>query len=321
MNSEDGREWVATRLRVIFQREADLVMARVDVSTGLAEFHARLLRDRRHRAIRALVACLVLLIGIAAAVGLARAVHHPQPVRPPTIDPGGPRLNDPSAVPLLPGGEFTGSGRRYLAPGFGPEFSVEEPPAPWALLAPYDTENASRTMGRPERGAVYLVRGDRTHSTQLLTFLIWRNVLDDNLRQTRAPSALAAWLATNPHLANVTAQPAIVSGMNAMQVDAKVASVPAHDRPQNYCGRPLTFTRCLLLADNAEERGAVPDGFYRGRIGPRAAVVGKDQLVRFWIVRLSNGEQLVIHASAPPEQFDRFISEADQIVKSLVIAT
>jgi len=319
VNTEYDRERVATRLRGVFQREADLATAQVDVSTRLAEFHAKLQRGRQHRVVRALVACLVLLIGIAAAIGLARAVDHLQPVHPPTIDPGGPRLNDPSAVPLPPGGKFTGSGRRYLAPGFGPEFSFEEPPAPWALPL-YDTENASRTMGRPERGAVYLVRGDKTRSTQLLTFLIWRNVLDEHMRQTPAPPDLAAWLATSPHLANVTRQPATVSGMRAVRVDAKVASVPSYDRPE-YCGRPLTFGRCLLIADNAESPGTVPDGLYRGRTGPRAAAVGKDQLVRFWIVRLPNGEQLVIHASAPPKQFDTFIREVDQIVKSLVIAT
>jgi hypothetical protein len=143
-------------------------------------------------------------------------------------------------------------------------------------------------------------------------------VLDDNFQPSPAPPDIAAWLAGNPHLANVQKRSDTVAGLAAVRVDAKLTSIPAHDPPGQYCHRPVR--KCLLLADNADGTNAVDDGLYEGRPGPKPAYVELGSLVRFWIIRLPNGERLVIQASAQPAEFDPFIADVDQILKSLVIA-
>jgi hypothetical protein len=317
--SGERHDQVVADLRAAFQEDADLAMAQADVGSAFAEFGARLRRDRHRRAVRAIAACLVLLAGIAAAIGVAHEVHQRPPViTPPSPDPGGPRLNDPNALPIERGQEFTGHGRRYFSPGFGPELSFITPSSGWSVGGPTATHPARNAPGHPHRGALYLVRGDSTNSTQLLTFLIWRNVLDDNFRPSPAPPDIAAWLAGNPHLANVRKQTDTVADFAAVRVDAKLTSIPAHELPGQYCHRPVR--KCLLLADNADGTNAVTDGLYEGRPGPKPASVELGALVRFWIIRLSNGERLVIQASAQPADFDPFITEVDQLLQSLVIA-
>jgi hypothetical protein len=316
--SGDRQAQVVAHLRAAFREDADRAMAQADVGSAFVEFGARYRRDRHYRAVRAIAACLALLAGIAAAIGIMHGFYQqPRVTGPPASDPGGPRLNDPDASVPRPEQPFTGQGRRYLAEGFGPEFAFIEPPAPWRIAGPGTEEGHSFELGRPERGALYLVRGESKRSTQRLTFLVWRNVLDDHPRPSPTPPQLASWLAANRHLANVSQQPDTVSGMTAVRVDATVDSTPAYGSTQ-YCNPPMI--RCLLLADNAEQQGAGEKRLYGGRVGPRAAYVERGALVRFWIVPLSNGEQLVIHGSAQPADFGIFIAEADQIVKSLVIA-
>jgi hypothetical protein len=318
MNGERPDQVVA-RLRAAFHEDADLAMAQADVGSAFVDFGARLRKDRHRRAVRAIVACLALLAGITAAIGVAHEVHERPPViTPPTPDPGGPRLNDPSALPIEPGQQFTGRGQRYLSPGFGPEFSFAEPPSRWSVGGPVSAHIGANAISRPHRGALYLVRGDSTRSTQLLTFLIWRNVLDDNFQPSPAPRDIAAWLAGNPHMANVRRQSDTVAGFAAVRVDAKLATIPDHDVPQQYCHPPVT--RCLLLADNANRTNAIADGQYEGRPGPKPAYIELGAAVRFWIIQLPNDERLVIQASAQPADFDPFIAEVDQILKSLVIA-
>jgi hypothetical protein len=97
-----------------------------------------------------------------------------------------------------------------------------------------------------------------------------------------------------------------------------VTSIPAHDTPEAYCQRPVT--KCLLLADNADETNRVTDGGYEGRPGPKPAYIELGARVRFWIIPLPNGERLVINAAAQPGEFDPFITEVEQIINSLVIA-
>jgi hypothetical protein len=143
-------------------------------------------------------------------------------------------------------------------------------------------------------------------------------VLDDNFQPSPAPPDIAAWLKANPHLADVRRQSDTVAGWAAVRVDARLATIPDHEVPQQYCHPPVT--RCLLLADNADRTNPVADGQYEGRPGPKPAYVELGALVRFWIVQLPNGERLVIQASAPPADFDPFIGEVDQILTSLVIA-
>jgi len=164
------------------------------------------------------------------------------------------------------------------------------------------------------------VRGNSDRSTQLLTFLIWRNVLDDNFQPTPAPPDIAAWLAANPHLAGVQQQSDTVAGLAAVRVDARVTSIPAHppQLQQEYCQRPVR--KCLLLADNADQTNTVTDGLYKGRPGSKPAYIELGARVRFWIIPLPNGERLVINASAQPAEFEPFIAEAEQIIKSLIIA-
>jgi hypothetical protein len=318
MNGEHHDQVVA-RLRAAFQQDADLAMAQADVGSAFVEFGARLRRDRHRRAVRAIAACLALLAAITAAIGITHELHERQHViTPPRPDPGGPRLNDPTALPIKPGQEFTGGGQRYFSPGFGPEFSFIAPSSRWSVGGPTSTHPVQNPPGRPHQGALYLVRGDSTRSTQLLTFLIWRNVLDDNFQPSPAPRDIAAWLAANPHLADVQPQPDTVAGMAAVRVDAKLTSIPAHDPPGQYCHRPVR--KCLLLADTADGTNTVTDGLYEGRPGPKPAYVELGALVRFWIIRLPSGERLVIQASAQPAQFDPLITETDQILNSLVIA-
>ena len=97
-----------------------------------------------------------------------------------------------------------------------------------------------------------------------------------------------------------------------------MTSIPNHEPTEAYCQRPVT--KCLLLADNADETNRVTDGLYEGRPGPKPAYIELGAVVRFWIIPLPNGERLVINASAQPPDFDPFIAEVDQIIKSLVIA-
>jgi hypothetical protein len=318
MNGERPDQVVA-HLRAAFQQDADVAMARADVGSAFVEFGARLRRDRHRRAVRAIAACLALLAAVTAAIGVTHELHERRPViTPPTPDPGGPRLNDPRALSIKPGQEFTGGGQRYLSPGFGPEFSFIQPPSPWSVGGPVSLHTGeANAVGRPHRGALYLVRGDSSRSTQLLTFLIWRNVLDDNFQPSPAPPDIAAWLAANPHLADVQRQGDNVAGLAADRVDATVTSIPAHELPQQYCRRPVK--KCLLLADNADQTNTVTDGLYN-RPGPKPAYIELGARVRFWIIPLPNGERLVITASAQPADFDPFIVEAGQILKSLVIA-
>jgi hypothetical protein len=319
MNGERPDQVVA-RLRAAFHEEADRAMAQADVRSAFVEFGAKLRKDRHRRAVRAIAACLALLAGITAAIGVTHELHERQPViTPPPQDPGGPRLNDPRALPIEPGQVFTGKGQRYFSPGFGPEFSFVEPPSRWSVGGPTSTHAVQNPPGRPHRGALYLVRGDSTRSTQLLTFLIWRHVLDDNFHPSPAPPDIAAWLAENPHLANARRQSDTVAGLAAVRVDAKLATIPDYEVPQQYCHPPVA--RCLLLADNADRPNAVPpDGLYKGRPGPKPAYIELGAAVRFWIIRLPNGERLVVQASAQPADFDPFIAEVDQILTSLVIA-
>jgi hypothetical protein len=319
--SDQRHDDVVSRLRVALREEADLAMTQADVGSAFVDFGARLHRDRRRRATRAIAACLALLAALAA-VGIMRENTHRQPViEPPTPDRGGPRLNDPRALPIEPGQEFTGHGRRYFSPGFGPEFSFIEPAARWSVGGPISGHGGeANAIAQPHQGALYLVRGDSTRSTQLLTFLIWRNVLDDNVQPSPAPPDIAAWLAANPHLADVQQQSDTVAGLAAVRVDATVASIPARPipPPEPYCQRPVR--ECLLLADNADQTNRVTDGLYLGRPGAKPAYIELGARVRFWIIPLPNGERLVINAAAQPAQFDPFIAEVDQIVKSLVIA-
>lgn len=316
MNGERHDQVVAD-LRAALQEEADQAMAQTDASSAFARFGAKRRRDRQYRAVRAIAACLALLAAIAAAISVTHGIHQRQPLITPP-DPGGPRLNDPSALPIEPGQEFTAHGQRYLSPGFGPEFAFVEPDSRWSVGGPVSAHVGANAIGQPHRGALYLVRGDSSSSTQLLTFLIWRNVLDDNFKPSPAPPDIAAWLAANPHLAEVRQQSDTVAGWPALRVDARVTSIPAHALPQQYCQRPVR--KCLLLADNADQKNTVTDGLYRGRPGPKPAYVELGARVRFWIIRLLNGERLVIQASAQPADFDPFIAEVDQIVKSLKIA-
>lgn len=325
--SAERHDQVIARLRAAFQEEADLAMAQADVGSAFVEVAARLRKDRRRRAARAIAACLALLAGIAAAIVVAHELHERPPVITPP-DPGGPRLNDPNALPIEPGQEFTGHGQRFLSPGFGPEFSFVEPPSRWSLGGPASVSFVTgltvpnsgpiQPPGHPRRGALYLLRGDTARSTQLLTFLIWRNVLDDNFQPSPAPPEIAAWLAGNPHLADVWQQSDTIAGFAAVRVDAKVTSIPAHEVPEQYCPTPVR--KCLLLADNADRTNTVDDGLYDGRPGPKPAYVELGALVRFWIIRLPNGERLVIQASAQAADFDPFIAEVNKILKSLVIA-
>jgi hypothetical protein len=327
--SAEHDDQVVARLRAAFQEEADLAMAQADVGSAFVEFGVRLRKDRRYRAARAIAACLALLAGIAAAITVVHELHERPPViTPPLPDPGGPRLNDPNALPIEPDQQFTGHGQRYVSPGFGPEFSLIEPLSRWSLGGPTSIKFAGgltvpnsgpiHPPAQPRRGALYLVRGDRTRSTQLLTFLIWRNVLDDNFQPSPAPPDIAAWLAGNPHLVDVRQQSDAIAGFAAIRVDAKVTSIPAHEVPEQYCPTPVR--KCLLLADNADRTNTIDDGLYEGRPGPKPAYIELGALVRFWIIRLPNGERLVIQASAQPADFDPFIAEVDQILKSLVIA-
>jgi hypothetical protein len=317
--SGERPDQVVTHLRAAFQQDADLAMARADVGSAFVEFGVRLRRDRHRRAVRAIAACLALLAGITAAIGVTHELHERQPViTPPTQDPGGPRLNDPSALPIQPGQEFTGHGRRYFSPGFGPEFSFIAPSSRWSVGGPVSAHIGANAISRPHQGALYLVRGDSTRSTQLLTFLIWRNVLDDNFHPSPAPPDIAAWLAASPHLPDVHQQPDTVAGMAAVRVDARLTSIPPRELPQQYCHPPVT--KCLLLADNADRTNTVADGLYEGRPGPKPAYLELGALVRFWIIPLPNGERLVIQASAQPAQFDALIAETGQILNSLVIA-
>lgn len=321
MNGE-RHDQVVTHLRAAFQEEADLAMAQADVGSAFVEFGARLRRDRHRRAVRAIAACLALLAGITAAIGITHELHDRRPViTPPTPDPGGPRLNDPTALPIEPGQEFTGHGRRYFSPGFGPEFSFVEPPSRWSVGGPVSMHNGEvNAFAKPHRGALYVVRGDSTRSTQLLTFLIWRNVLDDNFQPSPAPPDIAAWLAANPHLADVQPQSDTVAGLAAVRVDASVASIPGPPipPPQPYCQQPVK--KCLLLADNADGTNTITNGLYIERPGPKPAYLELGARVRFWIIPLPNGERLVINASAQPADFAPFIAEVDQIIKSLIIA-
>jgi len=317
MNGE-RQDQVVARLRAGLRDEADLAMDQADVGSAFVEFGARLRRDRRRRAVRALAACLALLAAVAA-VGIMREYTNRQPViEPPKPDRGGPRLHDPSARPIEMGQQFTGRGRRFFSPGFGPEFSFVEPASRWSIGGPVAAHGVQRPKGEPHRGALYLVRGDSSDSTQILTFLIWRKVLDDNFQPSPAPPDIAAWLAANPHLADVHQQPDTVAGLAAVRVDARVTSIPQHDTPEAYCQRPVT--RCLLLADNADETNRITDGGYKGRPGPKPAYIELGARVRFWIIPLPNGERLVINAAAQPAEFDPFIAEVQQIIKSLVIA-
>jgi hypothetical protein len=315
----EHHDQVVAGLRAAFQEDADLAMAQADVGSAFVEFGARLRRDRHRRAVRAIVACLALLAAITAAIGVTHELHERQHViTPPTPDPGGPRLNDPTARPIEPGQELTGRGQRYFSPGFGPEFSFVEPASRWSVGGPVSAHIGANAISQPHQGALYLVRGDSTRSTQLLTFLIWRNVLNDNFHPSAAPPDIAAWLAANPHLADVQQQPDTVAGMAAVRVDAKLTSIPPHELPQQYCHPPVR--KCLLLADTAGETNTVTDGLYEGRPGPKPAYLELGALVRFWIIQLPNGERLVIQASAQPDQFDALIAETDQILNSLVIA-
>ena len=317
MNGE-RHDHVVTHLRAAFQEEADLAMARADVGSAFVEFGARLRRDRHRRAVRTIAACLAPLAAITAAIGITHELHGRQPViTPPTPDPGGPRLNDPTALPIKLGQEFTG-GQRYFSPGFGPEFSFIAPRSRWSVGGPASAHIGANAISGPHQGALYLVRGDSTRSTQLLTFLIWRNVLDDNFHPSPAPPDIAAWLAANPHLADVHPQSDTVAGMAAVRVDARLTSIPPHELPQEYCHPPVR--KCLLLADTAGKTNTVTDGLYEGRPGPKPAYVELGALVRFWIIRLPSGERLVIQASAQPAQFDALIAETDQILNSLIIA-
>jgi hypothetical protein len=318
MNGEHPDQVVA-HLRAAFQQDAGLAMAQADVGSAFVEFGAKLRRDRHRRAVRAVAACLALLAAITAAIAVTHEFHARQHViAPPTPDPGGPRLNDPRALPIEPGQEFTGHGQRYFSPGFGPEFSFIQPPSRWSVGGPVSAHVGANAISQPHQGALYLVRGDSTRSTQLLTFLIWRNVLDDNLQPSPAPPDIAAWLAANPHLADVLQQSDTVAGLAAVRVDAKLTSFPFHDPPSEYCHPPVK--KCLLLADNADQTNTVTDGRYEGRPGPKPAYVELGARVRFWIIPLPNGEHLVIQASAQPADFDPFIAEAEQILKTLVIA-
>jgi hypothetical protein len=318
MNGERPDQVVA-HLRAAFQQDADRAMAQADVGSAFVEFGARLRRDRHRRAVRAIAACLALLAAITAAIGITHELHERQHViTPPTPDPGGPRLNDPTALSIKPGQEFTGGGQRYFSPGFGPEFSFIAPSSRWSVGGPVSIHASANPLSQPHQGALYLVRGDSTRSTQLLTFLIWRHVLDDNFQPSPAPPDIAAWLAANPHLADVRPHPDTVAGMAAVRVDAKLTSIPPHELPQEYCHPPVR--KCLLLADTAGKTNTVTDGLYEGRPGPKPAYVELGALVRFWIIRLPSGERLVIQASAQPAQFDALIAETDQILNSLVIA-
>jgi hypothetical protein len=315
--SGERHDDVVSRLRAALHEDADLAMTQADVGSAFVEFGGRLHRDRRRRAARAIAACLALLAAIAA-VGIVTEYAHRQPViGPPAPDRGGPRLHDPEALLIEVGQEFTGHGRRYFSPGFGPEFSFIEPTSRWSVGGPLSCDCWSPKAG-PHRGALYLVRGNSSRSTQLLTFLIWRNVLDDNFQPSPAPPDIAAWLAANPHLADVHQQSDTVAGLAAVRVDATVTSIPAHLVPQDYCQRPVR--KCLLLADNADQTNTVTDGLYKFRPGPKPAYIELGAVVRFWIIPLPNGERLVINASAQPADFDSFIAEVDQIIKSLVIA-
>lgn len=319
MNGE-RHDQVLEQLRAALHEEADLATAQADVGSAFVEFGARLHRDRRRRATRAIAACLALLAAVAA-VGTMRENTHRQPVIEPPPDRGGPRLNDPRALPIEPGQEFTGRGRRFFSPGFGPEFSFIEPSALWSVAGPISQHNGeANAISQPHRGALYLARGDNSRSTQLLTFLIWRNMLDDSYRPSPAPPDIAAWLAANPHLADVAQQSDTVAGLATVRVDATVASIPARPfpPPEPYCQRPVR--ECLLLADNADQTNTVTGGLYLGRPGPKPVYIELGAHVRFWIIPLPNGEHLVISAAAQPAEFAPFIAEVDQIIQSMVIA-
>jgi hypothetical protein len=316
--SGERHDQVAEALRAALREDADQAMVQADVGSAFVEFGARLHRDRRRRTTRAIAACLALLAAVAA-VGLTRGYTQRQPViEPPTPDRGGPRLHDPASLPIELGQQFTGHGRRFFSPGFGPEFSFVEPASRWSIGGPVSAHGVQRPKGEPHQGALYLVRGDSNSSTQILTFLIWRKVLDDNFQPSPAPLDIAAWLAANPHLADVRQRSDTVAGLPAVRVDARVTSIPNHEPTEAYCQRPVT--KCLLLADNADETGRVTDGLYEGRPGPKPAYIELGARVRFWIIPLPNGERLVINAAAQPDEFDPFIAEAEQIIKSLVIA-
>jgi hypothetical protein len=317
--SDQRHDQVIAQLRSALHEEADLAMAQADVGSAFVKFGVRLHRDRRRRTSRAIAACLVLLAALAAG-GIMREYTHRQPViGPPTPDRGGPRLHDPSARPIEVGQQFTGHGQRYFSPGFGPEFSFIEPASRWSVGGPLSCSCWTPGAG-PHRGALYLVRGDNSRSTQLLTFLIWRNVLDDNFQPSPAPPDIAAWLAANPHLADIQQQSDTVAGLAAVRVDATVTTIPAQlpQPQQEYCQRPVS--KCLLLADNADQTNTVTDGLYKFRPGPKPAYIELGARVRFWIIPLPNGERLVINAAAQPAEFAPFITEVEQILQSLVIA-
>ena len=146
--SGERHDQVIARLRVALHEEADLAMVQADVGSAFVEFGARLHRDRRRRAARAIAACLALLAAITA-VGITRENAQRQPViEPPTPDRGGPRLHDPARCRSNLGQEFTGHGRRYFSPGFGPEFSFVEPASRWSIGGPVSAHGVAAPKGR-----------------------------------------------------------------------------------------------------------------------------------------------------------------------------
>lgn len=299
MNGHDDH--VIERLRAAFQQEAALTMSQTDTQTELRSFQHTMRRGRRRRIVLTAAAGLALLAALPAASHLIGDGRTTPPASPAPTSAAA--LDDPTALRIALDQHFL-PGQRYLSGRFNPEFSFEVAGAGWQIN-PTGRHFFSGDQPKPGPGYLYLVRGGQT---QQLNFLMWRRVFDDQLKSAPVPEDIAAWLASNDHLTGVQQQATTVDGLPAVRVDAQVTDVP--DYPYG-CGDGLD--PCLILAALQEWPSDATALF-------RPAEVAEGATVRFWIVKLPDGRQLVIHAAAPPEAFDALVAEADQIVASLKIA-
>jgi hypothetical protein len=118
-----------------------------------------------------------------------------------------------------------------------------------------------------------------------------------------APRDLVGWLRANPYLKVGPSKPARLGGARGIQLDVTVKRIPGPSNCQqfepNHCVMLFPITRGNVEPIDLVEVGGTPS--------------------RYTLVEVK-GQPVVVTVGAPSDQFEAFVAEADEILKTVTFA-
>ena len=171
--------------------------------------------------------------------------------------------------------------QKYVTEEFKPAFSFEVVGGGWVV------------GGHEDRGVLDMRQGVEG---PVLSFVNEQRVFDPSkprdLISVSTPEDLVNWLQRHPYLQTEKPEPVTIGGVNAEQLDAVVADVPASE-----CG-----DTCLGLFVVSLEVDWV---------------VYEKEKVRFIVLKDVRGERVTIALEAPAVDFEEFLPQAQKVLDSV----